>query len=385
MAYPIVTGAVLLEANGAALNNAGQDTGARVDNAIVVKQIRIGRLRYPYVSGQAWRRWWREVLYTDFGWTPSEVIREPKSAYTQGDPITYEEDDLFGYMLARPSAKGSKKGRRSSTEEDEGEETRSDGKGTYRRISPLKNSLLISVLPNTITSDFGHFSRNLPAGADILPFESEHYTTFLQGVFTISLSDVGRFEVGEMRDLPESIQETHRADLLPMGGNRFQLPLQKRVERVQHVLRALTRLRGGAHLARNLSDVAPVVVLVGFLDGGNAPLQRLFEADENNERVRLNIERLRSVLTDYENRLLRPQSGGKALYFGCRPGILANEQEVLDAFKNNKNNKNNNNNQLFLDNIEVAETPQKALERAAEQVQSIFEQFVEGSGGGGGC
>jgi len=371
MAYPIVTGAVLLEANGAALNNAGQDAGARVDNAIVVKQIRIGRLRYPYVSGQAWRRWWREVLYTDFGWTPSEVIREPKSAYTKGNPVAYEEDDLFGYMAARPRAKG----RRSSNEEGEGEETLSGAAGTYRRISPLKNSLLISVLPNTITSDFGHFSRNLPAGADILPFESEHYTTFLQGVFTISLSEVGRFEVGEMRDLPESIQETHRADLLPIGGNRFELPLQKRVERVQHVLRALTRLRGGAHLARNLSDVAPVIVLVGFLDGGNAPLQRLFEADENNERVRLNLERLRSVLTDYENRLLRPQSGGKALYFGCRPSILANEQEVRNAFENE---------QLFRDNIEVAETPQKALERAADQVQGIFEQFVEGSGGGGG-
>jgi len=42
MAYPVLTGAVLIEANGAALNNAGQDQGVRADNAIVVKQIRIG-------------------------------------------------------------------------------------------------------------------------------------------------------------------------------------------------------------------------------------------------------------------------------------------------------------------------------------------------------
>jgi CRISPR-associated protein Cst2 len=68
---------------------------------------------------------------------------------------------------------------------------------------------------------------------------------------------------------------------------------------------ALARLRGGARLARNLSDVTPVAVLVGFLDGGNAPFQRLFEPDENNERVRLNLTRLQSVLNDYRDRLLQ--------------------------------------------------------------------------------
>lgn len=157
MAYPVVTGTVLIEANGAALNNAGQAEVSRVENTVVVKQIRIGRLRYPYVSGQAWRRWWREVLYADFGWTPSEVTREEKIAYTKGDPVAYEEDDLFGYMVARKRAA---RGKQPGT--GEGEETGEVAKGTHRCISPLKNSLLISVLPNVITNDLGHFSRNLP-------------------------------------------------------------------------------------------------------------------------------------------------------------------------------------------------------------------------------
>jgi CRISPR-associated protein Cst2 len=206
MAYPVLTGAVLIEANGAALNNAGQAEGLRVENAIVVKQIRIGRLRFPYVSGQAWRRWWREVLYADFGWTPSEVTREAKSAYTKGDPIAYEEDDLFGYMAARKRQRGRRRGA------EEGEEPAEGAAGTNRRISPLKNSLLVSVLPNVITNDFGHFSRNLPPDTDIIPFESEHYTTYLQGVFTISLSDVGRFVLGEMADLSEDIVNEHRKE-----------------------------------------------------------------------------------------------------------------------------------------------------------------------------
>ena len=359
MAYPTITGAVLIEANGAALNNAGQAEGLRVENAIVVKQIRIGRLRYPYVSGQAWRRWWREVLYTDFGWTPSEVIREAKSAYTKGDPIAYEEDDLFGYMAARKRARGRRRGA------EGGEETTEGATGTYRRISPLKNSLLISVFPNVITSDFGHFSRNLPPDTDIIPFESEHYTTYLQGVFTISLMDVGRFEVGEMRDLSDEIVDAHPNELQRDANNDrvYWLPKEKRVERVQQVIQALARLRGGAHLARNLSDVTPVVVLVGFVGGGNAPFQRLFNADENNERVVLNLERLASVLSDYKDRLLKPDNG-KAIVFGYRPTVLANEEEVLRAFLEEE---------PFKNCIEVAGTPKQALEKVANIVPKAFE------------
>lgn len=358
MAYPILTGAVLVEANGAALNNAGQGEGTRVDNAIVVKQIRIGRMRYPYVSGQAWRRWWREVLYEDFNWKPSEITRESKSAYTKGDPIEYEEDDLFGYMVAR------KRGQKRKSGEEEGEPADSAGaSGTYRRISPLKNSLLISVLPNTIANDFGHFSRNLPPGTDIIPFESEHYTTYLQGVFTISLREAGYFELGEMRDLSEEVLQNPNVSLETMDGRAVRLPKDMRVKRVQDALKALARLRGGARLARNLSDVAPVAVLVGFLDGGSAPFQRLFEPDENYERVRLNLDRLRSVLSDYKDRLLHPSADQKALYFGCRPTTLANEEEVLRAFREDE---------LFRECVEVCETPQQALERAAASVEAVF-------------
>jgi len=347
MAYPVLTGAVLIEANGAALNNAGQAEGLRVENAIVVKQIRIGRLRFPYVSGQAWRRWWREVLYADFGWTPSEVTREEKSAYTKGDPIAYEEDDLFGYMAARK---------------------RKVAAGTNRRISPLKNSLLISVLPNVITNDFGHFSRNLPPDTDIIPFEAEHYTTYLQGVFTISLADVGRFVVGEMADLSDEILREHQAKLQQDQNNErvYWLPKSERIKRVQDVVRALARLRGGAHLARNLSDVTPVVVLVGFLNGGNAPFQRLFEPDENNERVLLNLTRLRSVLEDYKDRLL-VEGNSKALFFGYRPTVLANEVEVLEQFQRDE---------LFSQCIEVAGTPQQALEKVAGLVEPVFGRHV---------
>jgi CRISPR-associated protein Cst2 len=265
-------------------------------------------------------------------------------------------------MAARKRQRGRRRGA------EEGEEPAEGTAGTNRRISPLKNSLLVSVLPNVITNDFGHFSRNLPPDTDIIPFESEHYTTYLQGVFTISLSDVGRFVLGEMADLSEDIVNEHKGVLQKDANNdrTYWLPKEERIRRVKEVLLALARLRGGAHLARNLSDVTPVVILVGFLDGGNAPFQRIFEPDDNNERVLLNLTRLRSVLEDYQDRLL-VEGNDKALFFGYRPTVLANEVEVLEQFQNNE---------LFSRLIEVAGTPQQALERAAEQVESVFGKYV---------
>ncbi|MDI6827933.1 MAG: type I-B CRISPR-associated protein Cas7/Cst2/DevR [Armatimonadota bacterium] len=306
MANPILTAAVLIEANGAALNNSGEPIErARTDNTVSVKAIRIGKYRYPYVSGQAWRRWWRETLYEDYGWKPSPVTREAKSAYTAGDPISYADDDIFGYMAAKKE-------------------------GTQRRVSPLKNSLLISVLPNTVEQDFAHFSRNLPRdNSDPVPFEFEHYSTYLQGVFSLSLTDAGRFEIGKMRDLHENFSDTGATiinDQPTANGIRIALlPMNERKKRIAECIKALAMLRHGANLTRNLSDVAPVAVIIGFLDGGNAPFQRVFMPTDDNSGVQVDIDRLTTVLADYKDRLLPVSS---PVIFGAIPGILSNEEKV---------------------------------------------------------
>ncbi|MGC8667546.1 MAG: type I-B CRISPR-associated protein Cas7/Cst2/DevR [Chthonomonadales bacterium] len=339
MSNPVLTSAMLIEATGAALNNAGADEGQRTDNAVVVKKIRVGRAEFPYVSGQAVRRWWREVLYEDFGWQPSPVTREAKSAYTSGEPVNYPDDDMFGYMAAK-KVKGqarSQKKDSATTDAATGDETSEGSKekgdtGTQRRISPLKNSLLVSVLPNAVTSDFGHFSRDLPVdNPNMVPFEHEHYTTFLQGVFTISLRDVGRFECGLMRDLPLDAPVPEGGRVLHEAQGNLQprvlsLSPAERRKRVADTILALGRLRHGANLTRNLSDVVPVVLLMGFLDGGNAPFQRLFTSHDTSH-VELDLERLRSVVGDYKDRIL----GDHTLYFGYRPGVLANEAQVKEA------------------------------------------------------
>jgi len=349
MSNPVLTAAILIEANGAALNNAGKDPSQQLDNAVAVKQIRVGRNVYPYISGQAMRRWWREVLYADFGWQPSPVTRAAQSAYTSGDPITHADDDVFGYMAAKKGKRTTKKTKKgesspeaSPPENDsdddslppQTDEPTDDSGGTQRRVSPLKNSLLISVLPFKPTSDFGQFSRDLPVdNPNPVLFTHQHYTTLMQGVFTLSLQDVGRFECGLMRDLALNAPETEGVMVVREAAGNLQprvlgVSVEERRKRVSETLRALGRLRHGANLTRNLSDVVPVVVLMGYLDGGNAPFQSLFTPDSD-EKVKLNLPRLVSVVKDYKDRLL----GDKRLYFGYRPGVLANEEEVVAALK----------------------------------------------------
>src|SRR5437868_9583464 len=58
---------------------------------------------YPYVSSQCYKKHWREALSTP----PSPIHRGKSSAgrgenqaYTDGNPIDYADDDLFGYMVA---------------------------------------------------------------------------------------------------------------------------------------------------------------------------------------------------------------------------------------------------------------------------------------------
>ncbi len=58
---------------------------------------------YPYISSQCFKKYWREALPT----VPSPIKRgisksgeEKNQVYTDGNPILYVDDDLFGYMVA---------------------------------------------------------------------------------------------------------------------------------------------------------------------------------------------------------------------------------------------------------------------------------------------
>jgi CRISPR-associated protein Cst2 len=93
-------GFVLIDVDVVALNNAGKNTQSNYDNAVATKTIRKNGRSYVYVSGQAWRYWWRESLQKYFGWEMSPITRESKIAFTDANPIQFPDDDIFGYMKA---------------------------------------------------------------------------------------------------------------------------------------------------------------------------------------------------------------------------------------------------------------------------------------------
>ena len=136
-------GLILIDAPYSALNNAGKPKVSQHANQVIVKTLKKGRRQYvyPYVSGQAWRNWWRSTLHSEYEeWNNSPVERKPdgKIAYTAADPVKYDDDDVFGYMKAR-----------SENKEDM----------TVTRLSPLKCSPLISIAPQIPTDDWGVMAR----------------------------------------------------------------------------------------------------------------------------------------------------------------------------------------------------------------------------------
>lgn len=300
-------GLALIDAPHSALNNAGEDTSERTENIVKVKALRRGRNMYPYVSGQAWRNWWRTTLEHEFDeWENSPIEREKKIAFTAADPVTYDDDDVFGYMRAQSIMEGKKKKNL-----------------TVTRLSPLKNSPLISIAPQTPTNDFGVMARQ---EGDPVPYEHQFYSCVLQGIFSLDLAAVGAFShVNRTGYL--NIHESYVPKIQEAGGTQsgekspWVLPKDIRVRRCQQTLLALPILSGGAKLTSHLTDVTPKLVILTVLDGGNHPFMNLMV--ERNEVGELSINALLQVIEDYADRFC------EAIYIGRRIGFMDELDEEL--------------------------------------------------------
>jgi CRISPR-associated autoregulator DevR family len=142
-----VAGTFLIQAEGAFLNGAGLGDGED-RNVSVPKTFRNGKGEVPYVSAQAWKRWLRNTAIQEANWPASEpqaIGWNPRGNVNkiagQLNPVTFPEDDIFGYMRAQEG-----QGKRKAAEEDIEEEE--EDSGTTRAImrsSPFMASLLISI------------------------------------------------------------------------------------------------------------------------------------------------------------------------------------------------------------------------------------------------
>ncbi|MCL2156416.1 MAG: type I-B CRISPR-associated protein Cas7/Cst2/DevR [Methanobrevibacter sp.] len=303
----MINGFILVDAPYSALNNAGTDAGDSTDNIVRVKYIQKGRDRYPYVSGQALRYWWRETLEEKFDWNLSPISRETKIAFTAANPIDYEDDDVFGYMRALKKKDG----------------------GTVTRISPLKNSPLVSIISQNPTNDFGVMARH---EGDPVPYEHEFYSTVLKGIFSLDLNSIGVFssveKTGYKNMYPELEKIAEEKDLEKDENGNFILNKEVRLKRTTDVIQVLPYLQGGAKLTSHLTDVVPKFIVLCVVNGGNHIFMNI--AEEKEGKPYINFGAIDEYIEEYNDIILTK------VYIGVMEGFMNDlKSEIKDYYKNN--------------------------------------------------
>jgi CRISPR-associated protein Cst2 len=312
-----VLGFVLIDAPHSALNMSDKDPAAAYENETPVKVIRRsdGKI-LPYVSAQAWRYWWRNTLETKYDWQMSPVIRGKDIAFTSANPFAYPDDDVFGYMRA----------------------TKKTDEGTLTRLSPLKNSPLISVVSYKPTDDYGVMTRG-HEGNPVL-HQHQFYSTVLKGIFSLDLSRVGIFgstartgyknldkKYTEKSEIKTAIDS---AKAEQQNGD-WVMPKSVRVQRATDTIMALPFLSGGAKSALHLTDVTPKFIVLTVIEGGNHLFMNI-TAEKAGEPL-INVKALKQVIIDYKDVLLSDVFIGKQEGFqdDLGGGLKTLQEEVKET------------------------------------------------------
>ncbi len=324
MAY--LTGMFLLDAPASALNNAGSEPGAKTDNTIAVKKIRSADGVYPYVSAQAFRFWLRTTLEQgETGWKAAPVFREKKIAFSESDPITNWDDDLFGYMRAQ-SKKGDADEKKSNEEKSKAAlPLEKDREVT--RVSPFRVSTFVSISPASIVSDFGTMARQ---DGNPVPHEHEFYRAHLRGLVSLDLTSCGTFYDGERVGYKNL--DSYRRDKAKEAGceeatvrkqKSVRLPLEKRTERVSALVKGLASLNGGAKQTLHYTDLMPAIVVMAVTKSGNHPFYRMFNGTRSG-RTELHEAAVRETFESFAEDLLSP------VYIGWAQGFLDDQREKFE-------------------------------------------------------
>lgn len=345
-------GFILIDVDVVALNNAGKNTQSNFDNAVGTKKIYKDGKSYVYVSGQAWRYWWRDTLQKTFNWDLSPITRDSKIAFTAANPIEYADDDIFGYMKA-------------ATEEvtDEKGKVKKENV-TVTRVSPLKNSVLVSVGSVRPVENWSSMARQ---DGDSVPYGKQEYSAIMKGMFSLDLEQVGTFATYNktgFKNLTEALKKTALENgatevedkfLKNEKGNPYKLVrLEKtiRQQRATETILALKNISGGAMQTNNMGDVTPKFIVLATLNSGNHPFSHIASATgKDNDTVDLNLEALKEILKDYKDNFIG------TIFIGRRSGFLDEKANSLKALETE------------FSNVEVV-TINEAIDKYAEQLKN---------------
>jgi len=322
-------GFVLLDVDVVALNNAGKNTTSNFDNAVATKRIRKNGRSYVYVSGQAWRAWWRDSLQKNMNWELSPVTRESKIAFTDANPVKYADDDIFGYMRAAKEVVLDKEG--NSQKDKKGKEKTENV--TVTRISPLKNTAIVSVASVTPEENWSSMARQ---EGDSVPYAKQEYSAIMKGMFSLDLSQVGTFsnynKTGYL-----NLSEKLKKEALENGAievddnfvkNHKLIRLDKgvRTKRAIDTIKALKNISGGAMQTSNMGDVTPKFIILSTTKTGNHPFSHIAtKTGAYDEYAILDTDALKEVINDYKD-----DFEGK-IFIGKRAGFMDEKNEELST------------------------------------------------------
>lgn len=327
-------GFILIDVDVAALNNAGSKKDSTFGNKVITKSINKNGKKHTYVSGQAWRYWWRETLQKQLKWELSPITRDSKIAFTAANPIQYADDDIFGYMRAAKAPKLNEKG-----------EIVTDKKGnpklenvTVTRISPLKNSAIVSVTSVTTEENWSSMARQ---EGDSVPYSKEEYSAIMKGMFALDLTHAGTFSNYNKTGY-KNLTDLLQKEALEKGAIKIndpfvknakgepqqliRLPKEIRQKRIVETIKALKFISGGAMQTSNMADVAPKFIILSTMNVGNHPFTHVVSSGINGRTFHLNVEGLKEVLADFKE-----QFAGK-IYIGVRNGFL--DKLDIEALQN---------------------------------------------------
>ncbi|MDJ1500205.1 type I-B CRISPR-associated protein Cas7/Cst2/DevR [Xanthocytophaga agilis] len=326
-------GFILLDVDVVALNNAGKSTTSNFDNAVATKKINKNGRTYTYVSGQAWRYWWRDALQKNHQWLLSPITRDNKIAFTAANPVQYADDDVFGFMKAAKDIVRDEQG--NPVLDTKGKEKKEDV--TVTRVSPLKNSAIISVGSVRTAENWSSMARQ---EGDSVPYSKEEYSAIMKGMFSLDLAQVGTFATYNktgFKNLTEDLKKTALQNgskeiddlfVKDSKGNAqklVQLPKETRIKRITDTIKALKTISGGAMQTDNMGDVTPKFIILATMTTGNHPFSHVAINDGvNNDRVLLNVEGIEEVLNDYKD-----QFEG-TVFIGRRSGFMEEYKSDLE-------------------------------------------------------
>jgi CRISPR-associated protein Cst2 len=267
------------------------NSGEGESNLVDVKKFKENGEEYPYVSGQAMRRYLREAIRREIDGDFMCVSND--KGETCGDIGHCLNCDLFGFM------------------------TTVKGKGAVTRVSPVKVSPAVGLYPFRENSTLDFLTRR----------KWTHAAEEMRGDIVNVELGVNLYKCGIAIDLvrvggEEDVDQKARTVTIKRTTNEV-----RQRERVHRLIEALSFLSDFSKQARLLTDFTPDVICLSLQQRYSHRLQKLFDIVRDNGTLKLNMERIKSVLAE-----VRDYSSQS--FFGLTPGVLSKveEEELKSIF-----------------------------------------------------